>query len=144
MTGLWPRQLDELNLVRRILLAILIVIVALVLLIGATKLIGTEAEAQPQTAGCAVDATPKKIAALALELVRLTGPDNQRLEVNPASVVGIREPRGGDHFHPEIKCLLNTADGKIIGVRERCYEARALLLGVPIAPEERTKPGEQK
>jgi hypothetical protein len=40
MTWRWPRRLDELSLGRRILLAILIVIVALVLLIGATKLFG--------------------------------------------------------------------------------------------------------
>jgi hypothetical protein len=57
----------------------------------------------------------------AFKLVELTGPDKQIIEVNPEHVVQIREPRGNEtHFHPEIKCLIFTTDGKFTGVIETC------------------------
>jgi uncharacterized protein YlzI (FlbEa/FlbD family) len=58
---------------------------------------------------------------LALQLIELTGPDNQAIEVNPKQIITIREPRGKEeHFPHGTRCLLNMADGKIVVVQETC------------------------
>jgi hypothetical protein len=57
--------------------------------------------------------------ALALALVALTGPGGQVIEINPAEIVSLREPRG-DHFDKDVHCLIHTSDGKFIAVLETC------------------------
>jgi hypothetical protein len=65
---------------------------------------------------------------LALHLLRLTGPDHQIVDINPAEIVSIRQPRGSDtHFHKDVRCLIHTADGKFIAVVEDCDSVRDQL-----------------
>jgi hypothetical protein len=64
---------------------------------------------------------------LLLLLIQLTGPDNQRIDLNPADVVTTKTPRGDEHFAKGIKCLINTVDGKFITVKEDCATVRQLL-----------------
>lgn len=52
----------------------------------------------------------------------LSGPDGQPIEINPHHIVSSRPPRGNEHFHKDVKCLLHTADGKIATVTETCDE----------------------
>jgi hypothetical protein len=60
------------------------------------------------------------LALVELTLVELTGPDSQRIFVNPAEVTAVKEPRGGDTGH----CLLLMADGRLTTVAEACDEVR--------------------
>jgi len=71
--------------------------------------------------------------ALAFELLRLTGPDGQVMELNVDQVVSLREPRGElkGHFHKDIKCLIHTTDGKFIAVLEPCAVVHELMTGEP-------------
>lgn len=62
---------------------------------------------------------------LALLLVQLTGPDGQRIDLNPQEITSVREPRGG--FDKEIHCLIHMADGKFIAVIETCAQVREKL-----------------
>ena len=66
---------------------------------------------------------------LALHLIRLTGPDNQVVLINPETVIALREPRGekGQHFHASINCLVFTTDAKFTPVIETCVEVRTKL-----------------
>jgi uncharacterized protein YlzI (FlbEa/FlbD family) len=59
-------------------------------------------------------------------LVQLTGPDNQIIWVNPEEIVSIRAPRESQqhHFDNDIKCTLQTVDGKLINVIDSCDEVR--------------------
>lgn len=57
---------------------------------------------------------------LAIALVILTGPGGQNIEINPNSVVSIREPRSAEHFAPDVKCLIHMVDGKVITVVDTC------------------------
>lgn len=68
---------------------------------------------------------------LALSLVILTGPEKQRIEVNPEQVVSVRIPRNDDtqtYRSPAIKCLIHTTDGKFIAVVEDCMEVTRKLI----------------
>ena len=69
------------------------------------------------------------LAALALQLILLTGPDNQRIEVNPNAVTNFRSPRGNDHFAPGVHCLVFLSDGKPLTVIETCDQVKYLLGG---------------
>ena len=64
---------------------------------------------------------------LAVYLVALTGPNEQRIEVNPAQVVSLRAPRSEEHFAQGVQCLLHTVDGKFIAVVEPCDAVRLKL-----------------
>jgi hypothetical protein len=64
---------------------------------------------------------------LVLLLIQFTGPDDQRIDLNPADVVTTRTPRGDEHFAKGIKCLINTVDGKFITVKEDCEIVRQRL-----------------
>ena len=68
-------------------------------------------------------------AALALQLILLTGPDHQPIEVNPGAVTNLRPPRGTDHFAPGVKCLVFLSDGKPLTVMETCGQVKYLLGG---------------
>jgi hypothetical protein len=66
---------------------------------------------------------------IAAVFITVTGPDNQHIKVNANDVVSLREPRGSsDHVAAGTKCLVFTADGKYIGVRETCTEVFLLLI----------------
>lgn len=65
---------------------------------------------------------------LAVELLQFTGPDNQRIDINPAMIISVRNPRSTDHFAPGTRCLLFTTDGKNIPVQEDCAYARLKLM----------------
>ena len=67
---------------------------------------------------------------LALHLVRLTGLDNQPIDVNPEEVTNVRPPRGTDigHFGPGVKCLVFMADGKPLTVIETFEDVHRILL----------------
>jgi len=60
------------------------------------------------------------MATVAVLLVQLTGPDDQRIEVNPHEIVSVRAPRGPEHFAKGVRCVLHTTDGKFIAVVEDC------------------------
>ena len=67
------------------------------------------------------------IIATMLTLIVLTGPDGQRIYVNPAEVVSVRGPRGEGHFASDIHCLVGTVDGKFIAVVESCDIVKSKL-----------------
>lgn len=75
---------------------------------------------------------------LALNLVQLTGPDNQKVLINPETVIALREPRGerGQHFHASVNCLVFTADAKYTAVLEPCSEVRQRLEQIERSKEE--------
>ena len=66
-------------------------------------------------------------AALALQLILLTGPDHQPIEINPGAVTNIRPQRGTDHVSPGIHCLVFLSDGHWVSVTETCDQVRAKL-----------------
>ena len=68
-------------------------------------------------------------AALVLQLILLTGPDHQPIEINPKAVTNLRPPRGTDHFAPGVKCLVFLSDGHPITVTETCEQVKHLLEG---------------
>jgi hypothetical protein len=67
----------------------------------------------------------------AVALIILTGPDGQKIEVNPTQVVTTRTRRPGDkdHFTNAIRCIIHTADGKTVNVVEACSTVRDRLEG---------------
>jgi len=62
----------------------------------------------------------KAVVFVAVHFIQLTGPDGQRIEINPEEIVSIREPRSTDHFAPGTKCILFTSDSKYSVVQETC------------------------
>jgi hypothetical protein len=65
---------------------------------------------------------------VALNLIFVHGPDQQRIEVNTDEISSIREPREAEgHFASEIKCLLFMTNGKFIGVTETCDDVLATI-----------------
>jgi hypothetical protein len=63
----------------------------------------------------------------AVMLVTLTGVDNQRIDINPEAVVTIRTPRETTGVTDEVKCLVQTQDGKVATVIETCDVVRERL-----------------
>jgi uncharacterized protein YlzI (FlbEa/FlbD family) len=62
---------------------------------------------------------------LAVNLIELTGLDDEPIAINPAEIVALRSPRRGDHLMtPDAACAVQTVDGKHIAVRETCPEVR--------------------
>ena len=57
---------------------------------------------------------------VAAQFLELTGPDQQRVEINVSEIVSIRAPRRSDHFAAGINCVIFTSDGKYVGVMESC------------------------
>jgi len=55
-----------------------------------------------------------------VQLIELTGPNNQRIELNPTEIVSIRPPSRADHFAPGTRCVINTTDGHFVAVQELC------------------------
>jgi hypothetical protein len=48
------------------------------------------------------------------------GPGGQVVEINSTEIVAVRAPRGIDHVHPDVHCLVFTTDGKFTAVQEEC------------------------
>lgn len=63
---------------------------------------------------------------VAVVLITLTGLDGQIIYVNPAEVVSIRAPTS-DLLHENVKCSLQTVDGRIINVTNSCDEVHRLF-----------------
>ena len=66
---------------------------------------------------------------IAVTLIRLTGPAGQRIDINPADVTSIREPRGVDrgHWVAGTRCLVVMVNGKFIAVTEDCDTVRLMV-----------------
>ena len=64
-----------------------------------------------------------------LALVQFTGPTGQRIDVNPAEVSSIRDPAGmrEGHWTKGTNCIIVTADGGFIAVKEDCTATRQKL-----------------
>jgi hypothetical protein len=56
----------------------------------------------------------------------LHGLDGQTIYVNPSEIVSARAP-STDLLHSDVKCTLQTADGKLINVTDTCDEVLHLL-----------------
>ena len=56
---------------------------------------------------------------LAFALIVLHGLDGQTIYVNPETIVSVRAP-SSDLIHPDVKCTLQTSDGKLINVVDVC------------------------
>jgi uncharacterized protein YlzI (FlbEa/FlbD family) len=57
----------------------------------------------------------------AVAMIVLDGLDGQAIYVNPREVVSVRAPTS-ELLHSDIKCTLQTADGKLINVANVCDE----------------------
>jgi hypothetical protein len=67
-------------------------------------------------------------AALVLMLIQLTGADGNEVDVNPASIITLRDLHADqDSFHDAVHCVIRTGDGGFFGVKETCTEIRAKL-----------------
>jgi hypothetical protein len=64
---------------------------------------------------------------IAVQLITLTGPDGQVIELNPLSVATLRTVRGTDHFVSGTRCIVFTTDGKNVNVGETCQKVHELL-----------------
>lgn len=79
-------------------------------------------------AGCAYREDPPEQRQLAADLVELTGLEHERIEINPAEVVAVREPRAHHRVLPaKANCAVMTTDGKFISVLETCPEVTRRL-----------------
>jgi hypothetical protein len=68
------------------------------------------------------------IIAIAFRLILLHGPGGQEIEINPNEIVSLREPRGEaeGHVSKEVRCMVNTVDGKFSAVVETCATVRGM------------------
>ena len=58
---------------------------------------------------------------LALALITLHSLGGQEIYVNPAEIVSMRAPTS-DLLHQDVKCTLQTADGRLINVVDPCSD----------------------
>ena len=60
----------------------------------------------------------------ALYLLSVHGPDGNLIDVNPAEISSIREPRraGNQHFAPGTRCLVYMTHGHFIATTETCVD----------------------
>jgi hypothetical protein len=63
---------------------------------------------------------------VAILLIHFTGPGGQRIDVNPAEVTSVREPRAVSegHLAKGTNCLIGMTNGKFIAVTNDCEEVR--------------------
>jgi hypothetical protein len=66
-------------------------------------------------------------ALIAASLITLHAPGRQqrRVDINPAEIVMVSEPR--EHVANDSNCVIWTADGHFVAVVETCDQVRALL-----------------
>jgi hypothetical protein len=74
---------------------------------------------------------------LAILLVHFTGPTGNGIDINSVEVSSLRDPHevSAGHVAPHTNCLIAMNNGKFIGVRETCAEARRMLSG-QLAPRQ--------
>jgi hypothetical protein len=63
-------------------------------------------------------------------LVLLHGPGGREITLNPAAVTTMQASRDGvanTALAPDVKCLINTTDGKFVSVIETCEQVRELI-----------------
>ena len=66
--------------------------------------------------------------AVTLQLLVLTGPNGNKVEINPKLITSIREPQVVGHYDPKVRCVIYTSDSQFIGVRETCERVRQILM----------------
>jgi uncharacterized protein YjlB len=69
----------------------------------------------------------RRAASISLAFLALHGPDGQDIEINSTEIVAIRAPRGLDHVHHDIHCLVFTTDGKFTAVQETCDSVQKMV-----------------
>lgn len=64
------------------------------------------------------------------QFVLLHGAGGQPFFINPRQITSMREPLGPDrrHFPSGTHCVVATADGKFVPVREGCDTVRELIV----------------
>jgi uncharacterized protein YlzI (FlbEa/FlbD family) len=62
------------------------------------------------------------VAGAAVLLIELTGLRGQKIEINPAEITSIHNPNGDHLVSKDVRCIVFTADGKFVSVRETCTE----------------------
>jgi hypothetical protein len=71
---------------------------------------------------------------VAARLVLLHAPDGADVVINPDEVVSMRSPRAEPTaekdklFSENVRCMINTTDGKYITVRESCADVMRLFV----------------
>jgi len=58
----------------------------------------------------------------AVVLIQVTGPDGQRIDLNPSQIVSLREPRVSEHVAAGTRCIIHTTGGKFIATVNECEE----------------------
>ena len=63
-------------------------------------------------------------ALIALHLIILHGPDNQRIAINADEISSLRAPgtAEGDNYAKNVKCVVIMTNGKFIAVIETCRD----------------------
>jgi hypothetical protein len=73
-----------------------------------------------------------KAVLLALNLISLPGAHGSVVYVNPQSVVSLRAASATGHYASDIRCLIQTSDGKVVGSTDPCPEVTMKLgIGLP-------------
>ena len=63
-------------------------------------------------------------------IIILHTPGGYDFSINPDKIVSMREDEGKALISGHVRCLINTVDGKFIGVVESCKEVRSMIDGV--------------
>ena len=67
---------------------------------------------------------------VALVLILLHGPDGREITLNPQAITTLQAARDGvvnNVIAPDVKCVVNTTDGKFTSVVESCERVRELI-----------------
>ena len=72
----------------------------------------------------------KLLLVMALYLIHVTGPNGNRIDVNAADIVSLRQPQLLGYYDPKVKCVIYTLDATFIGAQETCEQVRELILQV--------------
>jgi uncharacterized protein YlzI (FlbEa/FlbD family) len=64
---------------------------------------------------------------IAIILIALNSPDGRTIWVNPEDIISIRAVHEKKLYAPEIRCVLQTVDGKTVAVTDTCNEVRQKL-----------------
>ena len=64
---------------------------------------------------------------IGVQLIAFTGPNGNKIEINPKLITSIREPQVVGHYDPKVRCVIYTSDSQFIGVKETCDRVRQML-----------------
>lgn len=70
-------------------------------------------------------------------LVVLHGPNGHEILLNPAAITSMHASRPGienELMTDEVKCVINTTDGKFVSVIETCAQVRELFKQIGVKP----------